>query len=116
MHGDVYLLSVLFGTPYKPIFISGHNNGIPKNRPLTGRNLRKADGPFYPHFQKGGHEEWQNRPPDQLRADRERAGTLLAKEQHKLERLEKSIRMMIIIRIRNCFTDTARSGGLDFCN
>ena len=39
-------------------------------------------------FQKRGHEKWQNRDLEQLRAERNKVETQLAQEQHKLERLE----------------------------
>ena len=48
------------------------------------------------------------KPIDQLRAEKERAETQLAQEQHKLERLErKSIRAAIVTRMLNCFMRTA---------
>ena len=47
---------------------------------------------------------------EQLRADKERAETQLAQEQHKLERLErKSIRAALVTRMLNCFMRIAPS-------
>ena len=62
---------------------------IPKIRPLTGRNVRKVDGLFYPQNQKR-RSITMTKPKtlDQLRAEKERAETQLAQEKHKLERLE----------------------------
>jgi chromosome segregation ATPase len=62
---------------------------IPKIRPLTGRNVRKVDGLFYPQNQKR-RSITMTKPKtlDQLRAEKEQAETQLAQEQHKLERLE----------------------------
>ena len=52
---------------------------------------------------------------EQLRAEKERAETQLAQEQHKLERLErKSIRAAIVTRMLNCFMRTAPLGSLYF--
>jgi len=51
--------------------------------------MRKVDGLFYPQNQKR-RSITMTKPKtlEQLRADKERAETQLAQEQHKLERLE----------------------------